>query len=348
MKKLKLGLLTLIMAGAMFALSGCGANKVNLNDYAVVKFSGYDGFGTPTLTLDAEKLKEDVGDANAVAAIEAAVSGSFETTTGLSNGDDVEYTWRVSETAEDSIKEKYGFKLKYKDFSSEVEGLKDPAEFDAADILDIQVEGTSPEGTIKVESTIPQFKVTVDKTEGLSNGDIVNIKFELNSPDSFEVTCANNNVPVFDPDYQYTVSGLWEPVSSIEEINDSVKNTIKERIEQKLQDYENSNDKWYEIDGAEYLGSALISTPDGNLLVEFYSKHYIKPSDVTIYTYRAYKNVDNRPELTEDNDYEEITYSGSYYDSRANLYWGSDSLEEVQQRLAEAYNLTEPITLIQF
>ena len=157
MKKVKLGLMVAMMVGAMFAFTGCGGKSVDVNEYVNVEFDGYDGYGNARANIDYSKLeddlknivKDDVTEFDIIS-VELVAEGELDKASGLSNGDNIKYVWNVNEDNVKSLNKKLGVKLKYKDLSNKVEGLKDPKDFSVSDILDISVSGVAPQGQLVV------------------------------------------------------------------------------------------------------------------------------------------------------------------------------------------------------
>ena len=58
MKKSKLGLVVGVFIGTMLMFTGCGAEKIDLNEFVTVETQGYDGYGTGKAEFDSGKLEE--------------------------------------------------------------------------------------------------------------------------------------------------------------------------------------------------------------------------------------------------------------------------------------------------
>ena len=95
----------LMTVGMIFLLSACGKTTINLNDYLIVKYDGYDTIGTASWWIDQEKLFTDNAKAfklndkhgsgyMRLAALSYNFSGKLSETENLENGDKIEFHWR--------------------------------------------------------------------------------------------------------------------------------------------------------------------------------------------------------------------------------------------------------------
>lgn len=360
MKKIKLGLIVAAAIGAMLAFTGCGAQKVDLNDYVTVEVTGYDGFGTASAKVDTEKMKEVVDDENAVAAIEAAAIVAFKENNNYSNGDTVEYRYNIPDNIVNNIKDKYGIMLKFKESSATVEGLKDPSEFDPADILEFEFGGTSPSGYVHIKSTISDFDVEVDKENGLANGDTIGITFELkDNSKSFESACASNNLPVFDPEYQYTITELPEYVTSIDEISDGVRTTLNKHMKELIDntaEYYKVADKTVgagnggkQADSVKYVGATFINKNGGsNVLILIYETHYVLPAEATTYRCAIQSGINTSEEIEDDDVYFDTSYISKLSGINGYFFEGFESVDALLADVQSHYDLSEIPTLQEY
>ncbi len=363
MKKAKLGVLIIAMTGAMLAFTGCGAKKVNLNDYMTISFSGYDGYGTASAHLENEKLEEALGDLDddemngmGAIAVEMIIDGSFDVSENLSNGDKVTYKWNISDSDAKTIKEKLNVKLKYSDESFTVKDLKDPSEFDPAEILTINVNGFEPAGTISV-SAGTGFTATVDKADKLSNGDEVVITIKpSDSSKTMEEVCAKNHIPTFDGTYKYKVEGLASYVTQYSEIPEETEKYMRSKAEEALKNFreeDDCEDDWLPqftnhknfdsyklvavavdpIDADAITNSAIYKS---NSVIYIYETKYSKHSDVTTYNYVRFNSVIDSAEGIE--KLEKDTTSGKVGDVVSEhdgySYFGDSSIEDLLEYIA--------------
>lgn len=353
MKKFKLGLLVAAIAGTMLAFTGCGGKSVDLNEYVNVEFDGYDGYGNARASIDYSKLEDALGAAASddastfdVISIEMLAEGELDKTTGLSNGDTVKYVWNISDDSAKNMNKKLGVKLKYKDLSKKVEGLKDPKDFDVADILDIKLNGVAPQGQIIVSPKIADITVEVDKQNNLSNGDEVNITIKPMYMDkTLEEVCLADNVPVFDPNYKYTVEGLGQYVQDPSAIPDTVLEVMKKKgddIVKANQETEcDCNGGWldslsfhnnydsYKLVGVGVMDNAESSTGKCFLIYEL---HFSVHGDVTTYASVGFNWIqDSDAGLKESDIYGYDHFSNCTINDK--LYVGAASIDELKENL---------------
>ena len=331
MKKKRIGLLV--------AFTGCGAEKVDLNDYVKVEFDGYDGYGKANAHMEWSKLEKDivaiVPDENIItiaANIETEVQGDLDKTESISNGDSVKYKWDVSEDYLKNFKKKYGIKLLCDDKDIKVKGLKDPSKFDVGDMLQIDTNGVAPCGTLYVVvDGYSGFKAEADKKENLNNGDEVTITIKASDASkSLEEVCKENNIPKFNPEYKYKVKGLANYVKTPDEIPESTLEKMKTSGEERVSDVqgEDCNGKYsfscymnYEY---KCSGIAVCPLESGeNKVFLIYTLTYPQ-TGATTYCRVRFENITDK-EIEEDSINGERMYGttqvGGVY------YFGDDSTE---------------------
>ena len=353
MRRIKLGMLVVTLAGALLSFTACGGKSVNLNDYVKVEYAGYDGFGTAQASIDYDKLKSDGSiDEKTIAAVGMVANGSFDKADGLFNGDKIKYTWDIDKDKLKSVKKNYGINLKCKDFSEKVEGLKDPSEFDVNDILDIKYEGAAPNAKLNISSKVDGFKVTADKTDGLSNGDEITLTIDASDPTytTFEEVCGQNNLPVFDTTIKYKVEGVPSLVQSLDEISDNMKAAIKKAADEKREAFVeslNKDDHNRNIESMQLIGASVFENYDSNVLVLFYEIHWGAPdADVITYEYDYITGVDDRKDVEEDYTVELDTGATSEIIG-GKAFVGLESIEKTKEAVEEWFDV-ENITISDF
>ena len=339
MRRIKLGLLMVTLVGALLSFTGCGAEKIELNDFVSIETQGYDGYGTAKAEIEYGKLEEALMakgiDAYSMTTIEAAVTGSADKTDGLSNGDSVDFKWTIDKAAVKTFKKDYKINLVFSDFSTKVNDLKDAADFDLADYLDIKVSGVGPAGKLSVSTTLEGFRVAADKTSDLSNGDEVTITVSPNQlDDTMEELCAQNQVPVFDGTYKYTVDGLHNYVTTAKEIPSDVLEILKKKSEEALvavkEDscscsglfgniYRHRNFDSYKLVSIGIADSTKTMSATNSVLL-VYELSFSAHGDVKTYAYAEFNGiVDSNEGLTEDSfftiidDFQCCTVDGKSY-----------------------------------
>lgn len=245
MKK-KFGALLVLAIGMMIAATGCGKEKVELNDYVAINGVGYDGYGGLQSNIDIDELSREIylnTDDKDISQVDVAnmlqeLSDSdnlyveFDKTNGLKNGDKVSYEWRVDS---EIIEKKTGVKLNTDGDTVKVEGLKEPADFDIMRYLAIKEEGASSKGKLNVKGSDefvnwPEFSI---KNNGkLSNGDEVTIT--IGSEEEFELFRSLNYLPEFDRKISYTVSGLANYITGLDDFEGEVLAKLDEKCQSEL------------------------------------------------------------------------------------------------------------------
>lgn len=213
---------------------------INLDKYTTVSYSGYDTYGTATVTVDWDKIEKDykgkikytskakdslnqLGTLGQLATsydpvneLSALVSYSLDKNSQLSNGDKVKVTWKVDNTLEDYLKcnIKYNNDKEYK-----VEGLEELKKVDIFKNVTVTFSGLSGEGEAKVEYKDDDlsYYLTVDKTYDLSNGDEVTISM---SDDLIQTFAEKYGQLPKKSSKKYTVEGLGEYVTKKSQITE--------------------------------------------------------------------------------------------------------------------------------
>ena len=227
---------------------------INLNKYLTVSFEGYDTVGKAVVTFDEEKFERDYE--KKLSAIEKkktkslskkkneedyydsllesydtssasgkflskCVGGELSKQDGLSNGDQVTFTWKCDD---EYVLEQYGYKLKYKDEEYTVEGLEEAETFDPFDGIEIIFSGISPDGKAEVTgepkaAAAREFRYELDNRSGLSNGEKVTLTCTLYYDDPIEYCISNFGVIPASLSKEYTVDGLDSYVTKASEIS---------------------------------------------------------------------------------------------------------------------------------
>ena len=354
MKKFKLGLLMLTMAGAFSLFTGCGAKKIDLNDYVTYEFKGYDGYGMVTKHFDTEAFEEDLGDLDdeefygmGALAIESVIDGDFEDDNhSLSNGDKIEFKWDISDNDAKAVKQKLKVNLKYSDFSAKVEGLTDPSEFDIAEHLTIDVSGYAPNGKLSVSTNLTGFDVKADKSTELSNVDEVTITIAPKQLDqTMEEVCAANYIPVFDGEYKYTVEGLHSYVTTAAEIPTDVLDIMKTKGEEIIKDnQEDSCDcdtslypefvDHKNFDTYELVAIGVTPYSNSNRVYLIYKTNYSVHGDVETYNAVYFDGVvDSNEGLTDADIRGNFLKETNQIEGR--YYYGAPSIEQLNKDLQD-------------
>ena len=235
--------LAMLIATLMLILAGCG-KSVNLEDMFDVDFDGVDGNGTATVDfsklddwLDNSVYKERAGKSEKSKEEAAKIANDIgyhilyelDKEDHLSNGDKVTLSVEVEEEA---IKQ-YGYKLKgfKKEFT--VEGLKKAKKVDVFEGVKVEFTDAEPAGCAEIVETpdLPfNVEYSLDKEDGLSNGDKVKVTAEY---DDDEVS--SQGFAVKNDEKEFEVSGLPAYVTKAEQLTDENLKSTKEWINKHMQ-----------------------------------------------------------------------------------------------------------------
>lgn len=332
-------------------LTGCGSTKVDANDYVTITYDGYDGYATASAEFDYEKFEEDyegkidfskefkkelkdeysdfLGDSastdqlleevygdSSVAEIvcgEIAGYGSFDKSDNLKNGDTVTYKWSLKDSDLEEFENNYNVKLKFSDIESKVDGLESIPTFDAFEGVEVTFDGTAPNGTasLSADNQYSSMGYTLDKQDGLKNGDVVTVTFGGSGD---ETSTVENCISSFqeapkEVTKEYTVSGLPSYATKASEIPDDILEKMKTQATDEIKaSVAKEWDKSVTLKSSEYVGNyfmMLKNTSDAgwydtNCVYLIYKNtahidySYEKDSyteDYVYYTYIGFKNI---------------------------------------------------------
>lgn len=278
--KLILGLVlaaAVIIAGVVI-INNLG-RTIDLNKYVIVEAKGYDGYGNAGIGVDWKAIKEkyskkisftseakkqlgglfELGDP--VDLLENYVGIRAEKNRELSNGDKIEYEWKINE---DYVKY-FNCKLKFKNDFVTVEGLKDIETFDAFADLEVSFSGMAPNGRVSYNNnnennSLPYNFFECEKTDGLKNGDTVEIKVNA---DAAEYYIQSNGKKPAEKSKTYTVSGLPEYIENFSMLDTDFVSTLKKETEDTILAYvaNNYSDK-ASLNNLEFAGYLFTTVSD--------------------------------------------------------------------------------------
>lgn len=303
----------------MFAFIGLiviisGRNTVKLNDYVTVDFSGYNQYGTATCSFDFDGFEADYGKkiklknrrgrtmASELAAdylIEECVGLSLENNSGLSNGDTVTVKWDCDD---ETAKEYFGVKLKYSDIEIEAEGLKEAKSLNPFDYITVAFSGTSPYGKATVSKNFENgvgdcLRFTLSKYDNLKAGEKITVT--VSTSYDMNYFAEQYGMVLSATEKEYTVAGLSEYVTSVDEISKDMYDKMDKQLRDKLKaDYANwEKDKLVKM---ELIGNYCVTVKPGMTFscynyIYFVYKITSYNSDLggnfTYYWYGAFENV---------------------------------------------------------
>lgn len=239
---------------------------INLNKYVTVEFEGYETLGKATATVDWNAIEEKYGkkikvnksalkkdlkkelgadysdtifaelideylDEGAVDLLSNCVSGSLDKSNGLSNGDEVIYSFKCDD---EDVERYLGCKLKYSDITFKASGLEQVGTFNPFDGVTVSYSGIAPNGTASInyeyESDYNYYlNYKLDKRDGLNNGDTVTLSVSISGgDDSFVSNFGKLPSPT---EQTYTVEGLMAYVDSAANIPDDLMVSMQNQAE---------------------------------------------------------------------------------------------------------------------
>ncbi len=216
--KLKQLLASLSIVAGCLLHSGCSSATVNLNDYLIVDYSGYNTVGTASFELDMEQLVIDYAEAFAddsgeftmgnLYMLAQEVNGELSESENLSNGDIITFEWEDINT--ERLKEQYGINFTFENAEYTVEGLDDAKELNLFEYVTVTYEGIAPYGTVKAIMNADDLPsncyFTADKSRNLKNGD--GITLSVVDYDNLKERYINEGYILSQSEKTYVVEGL--------------------------------------------------------------------------------------------------------------------------------------------
>lgn len=344
-----------VVLAAVIAVSSNAGKTVNLNDYLEITAEGYDGFGSADITIDWGAIEEKYGTKLKFTKAAKAEYGQYaslispmdvfrecvrvrlDEKSGLSNGDEIAYTWVVDE----DLTEYIDCKVKYKDGAYAVTGLEEVGTFDAFADLDVEFTGTAPFGKVSLEYTgseLSTYSFSCDKDDGLENGDTVTISIDSGKVES----CAENfgRVPE-QAEKEYKVEGLDAYASSLSDINEEALMAMQQQAVDEYNAKVAQN--WSEsssLESLEYVGAILLKAKSGDIWGDYNRLYLVYKAQARntysgdggsydevhdVYWYIRYNNVSFAPDGTakkDITDYETVNHRFTV-DSGINNGWFS-------------------------
>ena len=301
---MKTGKKGLVLAGAllltMFALTGCGKTKINLNDYVEVNFSGYNTAGQAeinelkirndiildhweTFGLTEEQHENEQAAANEdTRQFVESVSYSLDKMSGLQNGDAVTLQWNVQEKELDELAKKIKAEFVYSDMTFTVEGLEEPEDWDPFEGTEINYRGKLPFVSVDyiehpAGSDVPGLIWTNSDTDfnnsaeesvdaehisrGLENGDTITVN--ISAPDGQDIMqfCAMQGKRPIALSKDFTVEGLDGYVYDFSQIPADLLQQMDEKVQGILQ--EEAENTWdWRLAEMKLLGNYFLCARD--------------------------------------------------------------------------------------
>lgn len=347
-------------------------NTLILDKYVVLSSYGYNGYGTGSAKIDWDAVERDHGSrmrlkdtydttysflsygSTPMEVLKNLTEVRLEKSENLSNGEEVAYTWSFK----DDISKYIDYKIKYKNDVGIVYDLPELGSFDAFEDLSVEFSGISPCGTVNLNylgSKVSSYDFSCDKTNNLSNGDVIKVYFDSNRVKEYAESLGMVPETL---EKEYTVSGLDKYVTSLAEIDEE---SLAAMQKQACDEYNSEVGKAWgngeKLESLSYIGDYLLISKDkenetGNCLylvykaqvhntATLYGELFDKVHDV--FWYIEYRNVlvDTEGKLVfEVMNYstpENYFYVETGYSSVRWYYYGYPSLDDLYKNCVMAY-----------
>ncbi|MCR5670481.1 MAG: YARHG domain-containing protein, partial [Butyrivibrio sp.] len=277
-------LIALIAAGGLAILAAAIAlvvvlskPTINLNKYLTVEAEGIDGYGKASFHIDWDAIEKKYGDKlkftsaakkersedlrymRPMDVFEEYISVSLDPTENLTNGDQVNYTWKVDDDLTKYIK----CRVKYKDAAYTITELGEVGKFDVFADVSLIYEGIAPNGYAQLSyngSEFSYYDFNMDKYSELSNGD----KIKVTLDDSVVERCARDYGKVPETlEKEYTVTGLMGYITELSQVDDESLSAMKDQAEDAYYAHAaKSFGEGEEVKDLTYLGNILLTRKD--------------------------------------------------------------------------------------
>ena len=290
-----LSLLVLVAVCAVIfrIASGTRVVHVPLNDYLNVVYDGYDGQGEAEAEFDedrfladySDKIKltrmakkvidEEVEDAyvNEVLyedSVPAEVfpllfeEGTLSPAEGLKNGDETVFSWNITESTKQALKDYLGCVVDAPGFVSYASGLEEVEPVDLFAGLTLRFTGGATNGKAVIDEEseseyADELEYTIEPETGLSNGDTVTVTVSVPGADLDTYLATEYGVRAKETEKTFTVEGLSNYAESYDDLTDDVIRRMDQKAMGLIEEY-------YDADPEAFGNSELI--PVGALFLK--------------------------------------------------------------------------------
>lgn len=234
-----------------------GSVEIDLNDYFSYEFSGYDGEGAVSYSIDYEGIIDDCESLDELkpSKLEKKISGEWDRSSDLNNGEIIVFKW---DTDLESIEEEYNVIFVCENIEATVKDLEELTEIDPFEGFSISFAGLSSEGyvddyTRSNNTPIGDIYYAFSSDNGLSNGDVITVT----------ATCLSMDIDDMARDAHYrlsrktmevTVDGLDEYVKSSSELTDD----FVEQLQARAFEVYKSDHVWARYNSLEAVGTYFL------------------------------------------------------------------------------------------
>lgn len=282
MKKVISLVLLAVMILSPVMLTGC-SKKINIDLKAStqVSFSGYNGEGSIRVDIDQNKIASLLGEMNIMTV--ASVVDSFKpqevsNNNTLKNGDKV----KVKIDYDKDIMNNAKVRVSNSEFDVVVEGLKEKEKLDVFENVTLEVNGTSPECTIKVsyngnELNSYSFEIVdADNNKRYKNGDKVTVKILDNMVENLK-----KQYIIDETSREFTVQADSSYILTAADLDDQTKQVLDKAADDFINETKESilKDNTNEAKNARItLFSAISGVNKGSLLAGYSWEAKIQPA----------------------------------------------------------------------
>lgn len=240
--------------------------SVDMSKYIKLEYKGFNKHATAKITLDEDKMKEDLGE-DVAKKLKDRLILNIDNNEDLENDDEVEV--KISKRVVDSVGYylgDMGVNLVSDVVKIKVEGLTDGTEIDAFKDIKVELSGMSPNINISISNNSDdEFLKTVEykasKTSGIANGETITItaiKWDEEMAQEKEITLKETKM-------EYKVEGQSAYIFSKSEITDTVKTELKSifvskatsKANEEYQGYDSDNFRRQLYDNTDYKYSGV-------------------------------------------------------------------------------------------
>lgn len=244
------------MIAALFLLSlflvGCekdSRNTVNINDYIIIETSGYNEYGSISVSVDyetmiAEHINKQASTTDTIDLVNAfpPFTAKYKDTDDWKNGDVIKIKWTKNKEVISLLEETLGKKLLCDTYKYTVDGLSDIKDYNPFDDLHIENYGTmsgsgSIDFTIQYETDNEQFLWNVEhngKDGSLKNGDTIHLTI-ADDIDKKEFT-KQTGLKITQKETDYTIDCLCV-VATDETIFSKIADTTKSNFDTVIEEW---------------------------------------------------------------------------------------------------------------
>jgi hypothetical protein len=250
-KKVLGGIVGAVVLLVVIIIVATQPKKFDLEDYIEISYDGYNGYASASATLDRDALYEDIykeiGEEEEIDDLEDLLEDSAQLvkavssiklkvtseSKNLSNGDKI----TVSISYNNDIAKKSDIKFKGKTVTETVKDLESVEEIDPFEELEVSFTGISPNGSIELKyngdnSYISTSSFSIDKRNGLRNGDEVTVSVESNDDYTLDY-----GYVIKKKEQKYTVSDLEEYIGEYKDLEKDFIDELKGEAEDTIYSY---------------------------------------------------------------------------------------------------------------